>query len=95
MLGWLDTQGHEYIFNGDGQTKIDGVSSLMNHKGGFLTWIKAEECYNNLNKQRDISCAVVQSGASVDFENAIVAEHSKEVFFTIVREFWGEKKKGR
>lgn len=93
ILNWLTRQGYEYLFNGDGQTEIGGFSSLSNYKARSLTWIKKEENYNGLNRPKDISCAVIQEGVHVDFENAVITDRSKEVFFAILHEFWGEKKK--
>lgn len=92
ILDWLNGQAYEYLFSGDSQTEIDGFSSLVHYKDNSLTWIKKEEHYRSLNRPKNISCAVVQSGISVDFENIIITEHSKEVFFAILREFWGKKR---
>lgn len=91
VQNWLDAQGYKYIFNGDAQTEINGFSSLANYRAGSLTWIKNEENYNSLNRSKNIACAVVQSGVVIDLENAIIADHSKEIFFAILHEFWGKK----
>lgn len=92
ILDWLGGQAYEYLFTGNNQTEISGFSSLIQYKDNSLTWIKKEENYNSLNRPKNISCAVVQRGVSVDFENVIITEHSKEVFFAILREFWGKKR---
>lgn len=91
ILDWLSGQGYGYLFSGDRQTEVDGFSSLLNYRDGSLTWIKKEESYNSLDRPGGIACAVVQSGVEVDFANAIVTERSKEVFFAVLREFWGKK----
>lgn len=93
VLDWLSAQRYEYVFNGDDQVEIDGFSSLANYKENSLTWIKEEDSYNSFNGSKNISCAVVQSGVVVDFENIIFTEHSKALFFAILHEFWGEKGK--
>lgn len=93
ILKWLIGQGYEYKFTGDGKAEIRGFSALANYKDKTLTWIKKEENYDALNRPRNISCAVIQSGVNVDFENAITTDSSKEIFFAILHEFWGEKKK--
>lgn len=93
ILSWLTRQGYDYRFIGDGGAEIRGFSALANYKDKTLTWIKKEENYDALNRPRNISCAVIQSGVNVDFENAIITDSSKEIFFAILHEFWGEKKK--
>lgn len=93
ILDWIRAQGYAHVFHGDARTEIDGFSSLLNYRENSLTWIKKEENYDSLGRPKNISCAVVQSGAAVDFKNAIVTEHSKEVFFAVLHEFWGEKRK--
>ncbi len=93
ILKWLTEQGYEYKFIGDSETEISGFSALANYKDESLTWIKKEENYNILNRPRNISCAVIQSGVDVDFKNMIIADNSKEIFFAILHAFWGDKKK--
>lgn len=92
ILEWLEKQGYDYLFNGDSQTEIDGFSSLLNYRKKTITWIKKEDNYNYLNRPVDVACAVVQSGVKVDFKNVIMTDNSKELFFSILREFWGEKR---
>lgn len=92
ILDWLHAQSYIYQFRGNDQAEIQGFSSLVHYKTNSLTWIKQEENYNSLGRPQNISCAVVQSGVSVDFENKIITEQSKEVFFAVLREFWGEKR---
>lgn len=93
ILSWLEESSYDYAFRGDDQTEIGGFSSLKNYKENSFTWIKKEDVYNSLGRPDGIACAVVQEGVTVDFENVIVTENSKEVFFAVLREFWGEKKK--
>ena len=93
VLNWLKTQGYDYIFRGDSHTEFNGFSSLSNYKDNSLTWIKKESNYEIQGRPANITCAVIQNGVRVDFQNVIVTEHSKEVFFGILHEFWGEKKK--
>lgn len=93
IIGWLEKSEYDYIFNGDDQTEIDSFSSLKNYKDNSFTWIKKEEVYNSMGRPDDIACAVVQKGITVDFENVIFTENSKEVFFAILHVFWGKKRK--
>lgn len=90
ILDWLDGQGEKYRFTGDADTEVTCFSSIYNYKYGSITWIKKEENYENAGRPKNISVAVVQNGVEVDFENVISTLASKEVFFEILRHFWGD-----
>lgn len=92
ILSWLEKSNYNYTFSGNEQIEINGFSSLQNYKEDSLTWIKKEDVYNSLGRPDGIVCAVVQKGVAVDFENVIITDNSKEVFFAILHELWGEKK---
>lgn len=91
ILGWLKSSGYDFVFSGDDQVEIDGFSSLLHYRENSLTWIKREENYSNAGQALNIACGVVQSGVKVNFKNKIVTDNSKEIFFSILHEFWGEK----
>ncbi len=88
ILSWLHDNGIENSFEGDGSKEILGFSSLSNYKDNSITWIKNEEAYYNAGKPSGIACAVVSKGVEVDFDNAIIVNDSKEVFFKILNRFW-------
>ncbi|MBD5550883.1 MAG: hypothetical protein HDQ96_06870 [Lachnospiraceae bacterium] len=92
ILDWLERNGYNFVFDGNSQTEINVFSSLSHYKKNSLTWIQKEENYNKLKRPSNISCAVIQSGIKVEFKNVIITDNSKEVFFAILHEFWGEKK---
>lgn len=89
ILNWLDDSGVKYRFTGEKETELSGFSSLKNYRPGTLSWIKREQNYDELNRPSNIACAVIQSGVSVDFFNAIESDASKEIFFAILKQFWG------
>lgn len=91
ILKWLDSREFQYKFIGETETELLGFSSITNYKEGTLSWIKKAQIYNKLNRPSNITCAVVQSGIDVDFTNVIVSETSKEIFFAILRNFWGTR----
>ncbi len=88
ILNFLDSKGYKYSFIGDSEVKISGFSSLSFYKRGTITWIKTLEAYQK-NCGVDIDCAVVQNGVKLPV-NSIVSENSKELFFTILQNFWGK-----
>lgn len=93
ILKWLDEQGMEYRFSGDDSVDVTGFSSLANYKTGTITWIKNETGYKKVGEPQDICFAVVQDGVVGDVENMIATSASKELFFTILNHFWGQKTK--
>ncbi|SEG16914.1 UDP-3-O-[3-hydroxymyristoyl] glucosamine N-acyltransferase [Butyrivibrio sp. Su6] len=93
ILEFLDNYGMKYNFVGNINDNIIGFSSLSNYKLGSITWIKKEDGYDSIGRPKDISLAIVQDGINVDFNNIIYTESSKEVFFSIIRHFWGKEKK--
>lgn len=89
ILSWLDTTDMGYDFHGDDSVEISAFSSLSNYKPGSITWIKKEENYDIEGRPDNITFAVVQKSCEVDFNNYISSINSKEVFFSILRNFWG------
>ncbi|MCR5590958.1 MAG: hypothetical protein K6F73_05440 [Lachnospiraceae bacterium] len=89
IIEWLKENGTEFEFKGDPDIELGGFSSLANYKSGCITWIKKEEKYDEAGRPKDITAAIVQKGCAVDFDNAIIADDSKKVFFGILHEFWG------
>lgn len=92
ILDWLDKNGYDCAFRGDDGTEIDGFSSLLHYRRNSLTWIKEEESYNAAGRPKGIACGIIQKGVEVDLKNTIMADNSKEIFFAVLHEFWGEKK---
>lgn len=93
ILSCLDEKKFEYVFQGDRNDPVEGFSSLRNYKEGTITWIRdkrilGEAAVNN------IRCIVVQEGIEVDAPNQIITKHSKQVFFAVLKEFWGKGNSG-
>lgn len=92
ILEWLDRQGYEYAFTGETGVEISGFSSLANYVENTITWIKNEKSYLESGRTDGVACAVVKKGVKTDYTAVIEADNPKEVFFSILRCFWGEKR---
>lgn len=92
ITDWLKQCGYSYQLNGDPNHEIVGFSSLERSSPGKLTWIKKQEYYDRLTDDTCVSCAVIQTGVHTRIANQIVAENSKEVFFSILHHFWGSER---
>lgn len=90
ITDWLDSQKYPYTFAGQGHTVIEGFSSLANYRENTITWVKDEKSYLASGRKNGVACAVVKTGVVTDFP-AIETDNPKEVFFAILRHFWGEK----
>lgn len=92
ILDWLDNRGFAYDFTGNEDVEITGFSSLASYAENTITWLKEETIYDTLGRPSHIACAVVQTGVKVEFNNVISTDVSKEMFFSILSRFWGEKR---
>ena len=94
ILKWLDSRKMAYEFKGDAECEITGFSSLAHYKKGAITWIKKAENYEKYlsgsGKTEVPVCAVIQAGVEADVPNILISDNSKELFFAILRQFWGE-----
>lgn len=90
ILKWLDSKNEKYQFLGEPEDIIDGFSSLEHYKKNTMTWIKEQERYNSMDKNMEISLAIVQDGVEATAKNKIIALESKEIFFGILEKFWGD-----
>ncbi len=91
ILEWLDSQEYEYIFTGEKDAEISGFSSLSHYVEDTITWIKNEKSYRESGRIDGVACAVVKKGVKADYGAVIETDNPKEVFFAILRHFWGEK----
>lgn len=92
ILKWLDTQGYPYTFRGKRDVEISGFSSLANYVEDTITWMKDEKSSRLSEGGGVVACAVVKRGVQADCRAVIETENPKEVFFAILRNFWGEKR---
>ncbi|WP_051199427.1 hypothetical protein [Butyrivibrio fibrisolvens] len=97
LLQWLSGKNVAYKYSGDSEACVEGFSSLGKYKPNTITWIKNASNYISFlgegGEIESITCAVVEKGLETNIQNAIVVDNSKDVFFSILREFWGEKRK--
>lgn len=93
ILSFLTEQHIGFSFYGDEHRRINGFSSLTNYKQGTLTWIKKKETYLEGRGSTGIACAIIQAGVHTDIANAVYVDNSKNVFFSILSRFWGNRSK--
>lgn len=91
IIEWLSTQNYDFSFDGDENLEVRGFASPEHCELGKLTWIKKRESYEKCNNNNYISVAIVQAGLNLDIPNQIICSNSKEVFFAILRHFYGQE----
>ncbi len=96
VLNWLTDSNFEYTFRGDTHFDIMGFSSLNRYKAHSITWIRDITKYEMFKEKITFDenkpvCAVVKKGLDVNIANVIYTDNPKEVFFSILHHFWGDK----
>lgn len=97
ILEYLSSNSLLYEFYGDKNTEIQGISSIGDYQDNTLTWIKSKEKYevvkDKLNKK--ITGLIILDRETyhlAEFVNAIVCKNPKCIFFSIVENFYVDKK---
>ena len=97
ILNCLDNKKLEYKYIGNDKLVIRRFCSLYNLKNNSITWIRDANRIGdyNFNKINDIVIVSNEILLNVTDEkiNFIICGNPKEVFFTILGEIFGEKKK--
>lgn len=93
IIEWLTEKEYEFSFIGNDDYELTGFASLDAYEPGKITWVKKKENYEKLENCVEITTAVIQKGISVDIPNQIISANSKEVFFAILRNFWGKEER--
>mgnify|MGYP003251581212 CR=1 FL=1 len=86
---YLISQRFDFEIEGSREELIIGFSTLRNYQERTLTWVKSQEKIPTVLSR--ISACVVQKGVEIEAGVKIVSENSKEVFFSILEAFWGDK----
>lgn len=89
ILDYLESVGYEFQFIGDSSDSFEGFSSLRNYKENSLTWVRDKKVLEEI-ETCNIQFIVVQAGVEIKARNKIITEKSKEIFFAILKHFWGE-----
>ena len=84
--GYLKSKNFSFEVEGNREEIVLGFSSLENYQDKTLTWIKSTKKFSMLSSS--ISACVIQKGVEIEAKVKIIAENSKEVFFSILEEFW-------
>jgi UDP-3-O-[3-hydroxymyristoyl] glucosamine N-acyltransferase len=90
ILSYLNKKGFVYEYIGSSSVDVMGFSALSQYKKDTITWVKT---LSNWTGNELVALAVVQKGVSVPIKNQILCENSKEVFFSILENFWSESEK--
>lgn len=93
---YLEIKKIPYEYEGNERLIINGFSSLSHVKNGSITWIKniSEDILESLigNKDLLIVCNKIKKNMHSSNFNCIFCEQPKEVFFSILSEFFEKKK---
>lgn len=98
ILDYLDKSGIKYIFNGNENVVITAYSSFVNLNSNNISWVKNQSNYNEevLFGLKDF-LLITHPDVEIKKENNvnaafIVCENPKEAFFSILNEFFPQKK---
>lgn len=96
IMRYLDKVNLEYKIAGNSKLMINRYSSLKNIENGSITWIKEIEKFNytDLKGCSDliiVSCEAIEIEINKDNICFIICRNPKEVFFTILEEFFKQK----
>ncbi|MBD5136074.1 MAG: hypothetical protein HDT39_08975 [Lachnospiraceae bacterium] len=94
ILEFLNNGDDKIEFNGDEDEKITGYSTIANYNRGTVTWIKNSEKYLEYkDKISEIQLLITGTGVLKETLplNVIVTDNPKNVFFSILREYFSEK----
>ena len=95
ILNYLKEQGYKYQYFGSEDIYVNGFCSLNNMKPNSITWIKHFARYDIKKIDKELKLLIVTdtSGNNVDIiegYNVISCEKPKEVFFSIIKEYFDQ-----
>ena len=99
ILASLSQNKIKYAYYGDRSIRVSGFSPIVDYQRGTLTWIKSKEKYVSLESRvvwNEIDLAVMDSDTKQKTDgirNAIVCENPKNVFYTILENFFTQEEK--
>ncbi len=73
---------------GDYEISVKGFSSLSHYRNHTLTWVKKQSNYEG---RKDVapSICIIQEGVKISDTNQIISADSRNLFFYVIEEFWG------
>lgn len=86
IIDYLEEISADYEAYGDFDEVIEGFSSLSKYKENTITWLKKA----GMEIPSEMTVCVVQQGIETEANVKIVCPNSKEVFFSIIKKFWGQ-----
>lgn len=95
ILNYLKEQGYKYQYFGREDFHVNGFCSINNMKPNSITWIKHFARYDIKKIDKELKLLIVTdtSGSSVDIiegYNVISCEKPKEIFFSIIKEYFDQ-----
>lgn len=96
ILRYLDENNLEHKFNGNCNLNINDYSSISNFKNKSITWIKNPETFNkysfaNTSDLLIVSNEIKEMESGNKSINFIFCKNPKEVFFSILNEFFKQE----
>jgi UDP-3-O-[3-hydroxymyristoyl] glucosamine N-acyltransferase len=93
ILAFLRQQNIDFTFHGKGQ-EIDGFSSIYQYEQGTITWLKNYGRFARMKERPEgvsLLVAVQKVWEEGSFDNVIVCDNPKYVFYRILTEFFYEE----
>lgn len=92
LLDFLEEEGIPFSFSGDGETEVEGFSSLGHYHPGSFTWVKDTK---NIPKDMDLSRITLTFAAETadvgSARNIIRSPESKRAFFSTIEHFYSQE----
>ena len=88
LLTALDEKGYTFAFEGDEDEQVNGFSSIGQYRDHTITWARDSAVLDRCS-DRDVLCMVLPHGVQSSAQNQIIVENPREVFFYLIKYFWG------
>jgi UDP-3-O-[3-hydroxymyristoyl] glucosamine N-acyltransferase len=97
ILAFLEQNHIDFSYEGNQEVTLNGFSPVTEYRPGTLTWLKNVHKYEQLKAQlAGVAPTVIvtdrQVGERKAFQNALVCDNPKYVFYFILSQFFCEKR---
>lgn len=89
ILNFLKDRNIDFSFHGCCDDRVIGFSALNNYKSGTVTWVKNPNTFDEKNEKLMMQLVITERNSGLSPQNIIEADNSKEVFFSVLQQFWG------
>lgn len=90
ILSFLKERNIDFSFQGCCSDRVIGFSSLNHYKNGTITWVKNPASFGEKKENLPMQLVITEQNSGLNPKNIIEADNSKEIFFSVLRQFWGE-----